>query len=65
MANRPPKGRPEALMMEESGDSTLEDIESVGSFAGMGRGKPWVEPNTKLLEQIGRGRGSRQPKNGI
>lgn len=47
-------------MMEQSGESTVEDIESVESFMGVGRGKPWTRPHHEMIIKVGRGRGSAQ-----
>ncbi|XP_043271300.1 gametocyte-specific factor 1-like [Venturia canescens] len=58
--NRAPSGLAQALMMEQSEQSEVEDMESVKSFMGVGRGKPWSQPHNEMITKIGRGRGSAQ-----
>ena len=59
---RPPLGRPEALMMEDSESSVIDDMESVKSFISIGRGKNisgnLIVSNRTTVERIGTGRGS-------
>ncbi|XP_076648892.1 uncharacterized protein LOC143356799 [Halictus rubicundus] len=51
---RPPRGYSEAMLREENEDSALDDVESVYSSSGMGRGRIIQEVQLKLL---GRGAG--------
>lgn len=55
MSVRAPRGFSEAMLREVNEDSCVDDLESVVSSMGIGRGK--VTSSTNKLRKIGIGRG--------
>ena len=56
MPVRPPRGFSEAMLREASEDSCVDDLESVVSSMGIGRGKVTLSINKLRKIGIGRGR---------